>query len=410
MIRNILSLLFIMNLVSCGRLDQDNTSKLKDHYIPETDNSSLVVFEDSNLLYIADCENRLTYSDPKQCRQISNILANTIGISKSKYLDKIYELLDLSGVEQELTELKKTLNLSLEKRRLLDEEKEDIFVSKTKIAENEKEALSIKQILPDRYDQLRFLTEALNRLEVGAPQAQIDRLEKQVLEETLNIKELNENLAALKEWLAMAKINRARYEDIIDLLWEIDKTNNLTRESIEDANGKIKFKADIKASLEKDDFLILPFTDIEREKIVTIFKDSHRGPTKDYGPMSIHKILKGNNFENVFKIRVEENTLFNNLIVNIKINTSDDFDDYSIRLTSPNGISVDLQLADNGSEILRSRGNRQVKFGDHDDANIDLSIFSGLSVQGVWKVSFIDDDADQYALVFLSLSFNTLAI
>ncbi|NRA68896.1 MAG: hypothetical protein HRU19_30715 [Pseudobacteriovorax sp.] len=410
MIRNILSLLFIMNLVSCGRLDQDNTSKLKDHYIPETDNSSLVVFEDSNLLYIADCENRLTYSDPKQCRQISNILANTIGISKSKYLDKIYELLDLSGVEQELTELKKTLNLSLEKRRLLDEEKEDIFVSKTKIAENEKEALSIKQILPDRYDQLRFLTEALNRLEVGAPQAQIDRLEKQVLEETLNIKELNENLAALKEWLAMAKINRARYEDIIDLLWEIDKTNNLTRESIEDANGKIKFKADIKASLEKDDFLILPFTDIEREKIVTIFKDSHRGPTKDYGPMSIHKILKGNNFENVFKIRVEENTLFNNLIVNIKINTSDDFDDYSIRLTSPNGISVDLQLADNGSEILRSRGNRQVKFGDHDDANIDLSIFSGLSVQGVWKVSFIDDDADQYALEFLSLSFNTLAI
>ena len=399
-----------MNLVSCGRLDQDNTSKLKDHYIPETDNSSLVVFEDSNLLYIADCENRLTYSDPKQCRQISNILANTIGISKSKYLDKIYELLDLSGVEQELTELKKTLNLSLEKRRLLDEEKEDIFVSKTKIAENEKEALSIKQILPDRYDQLRFLTEALNRLEVGAPQAQIDRLEKQVLEETLNIKELNENLAALKEWLAMAKINRARYEDIIDLLWEIDKTNNLTRESIEDANGKIKFKADIKASLEKDDFLILPFTDIEREKIVTIFKDSHRGPTKDYGPMSIHKILKGNNFENVFKIRVEENTLFNNLIVNIKINTSDDFDDYSIRLTSPNGISVDLQLADNGSEILRSRGNRQVKFGDHDDANIDLSIFSGLSVQGVWKVSFIDDDADQYALEFLSLSFNTLAI
>ena len=410
MIRNILSLLFIMNLVSCGRLDQDNTSKLKDHYIPETDNSSLVVFEDSNLLYIADCENRLTYSDPKQCRQISNILANTIGISKSKYLDKIYELLDLSGVEQELTELKKTLNLSVEKRRLLDEEKEDIFVSKTKIAENEKEALSIKQILPDRYDQLRFLTEALNRLEVGAPQAQIDRLEKQVLEETLNIKELNENLAALKEWLAMAKINRARYEDIIDLLWEIDKTNNLTRESIEDANGKIKFKADIKASLEKDDFLILPFTDIEREKIVTIFKDSHRGPTKDYGPMSIHKILKGNNFENVFKIRVEENTLFNNLIVNIKINTSDDFDDYSIRLTSPNGISVDLQLADNGSEILRSRGNRQVKFGDHDDANIDLSIFSGLSVQGVWKVSFIDDDADQYALEFLSLSFNTLAI
>ena len=410
MIRNILSLLFIMNLVSCGRLDQDNTSKLKDHYIPETDNSSLVVFEDSNLLYIADCENRLTYSDPKQCRQISNILANTIGISKSKYLDKIYELLDLSGVEQELTELKKTLNLSLEKRRLLDEEKEDIFVSKTKIAENEKEALSIKQILPDRYDQLRFLTEALNRLEVGAPQAQIDRLEKQVLEETLNIKELNENLAALKEWLAMAKINRARYEDIIDLLWEIDKTNNLTRESIEDANGKIKFKADIKASLEKDDFLILPFTDIEREKIVTIFKDSHRGPTKDYGPMSIHKILKGNNFENVFKIRVEENTLFNNLIVNIKINTSDDFDDYSIRLTSPNGISVDLQLADNGSEILRSRGNRQVKFGDHDDANIDLSIFSGLSVQGVWKVGFIDDDADQYALEFLSLSFNTLAI
>lgn len=127
-----------------------------------------------------------------------------------------------------------------------------------------------------------------------------------------------------------------------------------------------------------------------------------------YGPGTSNQRLQPSGYINSFPINVTGLGIASAVSLELKIDATTDFDDYTIKLTHPDGTQILVQQNNNGDTNLHSRGNRLVRFGDQID--VALPAFSGLvnkPMTGTWTVTIIDDDGDAFNLKHLQIHLAT---